>query len=140
MKIIIIPVNFHYSSPGFGLFVKPRHDSTEILVRALTPVVPLLVITAFAVPIAGTVFWLVESWGTVWTGGVPERFNPGVWDGMWWAFITMTTIGYGDVIAKTKMGRLFTLVWVLSGRMNFLVKYPQIDAGSDVFYLIIPVI
>ena len=76
---------------------------------------PLFLLSILAVGIAGVLFWIIETTGAVCGGRAPERFHPGVWDGVWWAFITMTTIGYGDVIPKTKAGKMFSVVWVLSG-------------------------
>jgi ABC-type amino acid transport substrate-binding protein len=37
----------------------------------------------------------------------------GIWDGFWWAGVTMTTIGYGDKAPRTVAGRLLALLWML---------------------------
>lgn len=38
-----------------------------------------------------------------------------IFDGMWYCFITMTTIGFGDIAAVTVIGRLITIVVALYG-------------------------
>ena len=37
----------------------------------------------------------------------------GIWDGFWWAGVTMTTIGYGDTVPGTTGGRVLALVWMI---------------------------
>lgn len=37
----------------------------------------------------------------------PDKFRS-VFDGMWWAVVTLTTVGYGDLVPITAGGRLFT--------------------------------
>lgn len=39
----------------------------------------------------------------------------GVGEGLWWAIVTATTVGYGDVVPKTKGGRFLALLWMFSG-------------------------
>ena len=38
-----------------------------------------------------------------------------VWQGWWWAFITMATVGYGDVFPVTLEGRLVAVALVITG-------------------------
>jgi voltage-gated potassium channel len=38
----------------------------------------------------------------------PDKFRS-VFDAMWWAAVTLTTVGYGDIYPITPIGRLFTV-------------------------------
>jgi voltage-gated potassium channel len=38
-----------------------------------------------------------------------------LWDGVWWAVVTVTTVGYGDLYPKTVQGRLIGIVLMFVG-------------------------
>lgn len=44
----------------------------------------------------------------------PETF-PKLLDGIWWAIVTISTVGYGDYAPKTLLGRLIGSVLILTG-------------------------
>ena len=44
----------------------------------------------------------------------PDAFAS-VFDGLWWAVATLTTVGYGDVFPITMGGRFFTFIVLISG-------------------------
>ncbi len=44
----------------------------------------------------------------------PTTF-PTFWDGAWYSFTTITTIGYGDLVPHTAWGRAISVVLILSG-------------------------
>lgn len=48
----------------------------------------------------------------------PEQFRPGwkgLFDGIWWSVVTMTTVGYGDKAPRSRGGKMVALVWMFSG-------------------------
>jgi voltage-gated potassium channel len=61
-----------------------------------------------------------------------------VWDGVWWAVVTVTTVGYGDLYPKDVEGRLIGIVLMLVG-IGFLSvltatvasRFIQTDTASD---------
>ncbi len=61
-----------------------------------------------------------------------------VWDGIWWAVVTVTTVGYGDLYPKDVEGRIIGIVVMFVG-IGFLSvltatiasRFIKTDTGSD---------
>jgi polar amino acid transport system substrate-binding protein len=75
----------------------------------------------------GTMIWLLERRRN------PHHFRPkpvqGVTDGIWWAAVTMTTVGYGDKTPMTWAGRLMSLLWMF-GSIFFITFFAAALASS----------
>jgi len=81
--------------------------------RGLRPRVAASIIATLwlvAIVIFGVVEYLVDR----------ETFDS-VWDGMWWATQTVTTVGYGDVVPEDTAGRLIAAVLMIGGLSFFAV-------------------
>ena len=44
----------------------------------------------------------------------PEHFSS-IFESLWWAIVTLTTVGYGDVVPITTGGRVFTFIILMVG-------------------------
>ena len=72
------------------------------------------------------------------SGIIVSRIDPSigtVWDGMWWAWVTMATVGYGDVVPHSGAGRLFGALLILFGVVLLSLVTANLAAffiGSDV--------
>ena len=49
----------------------------------------------------------------------PRCFLIGWCEGVWWSFISMTTVGYGDKAPKSVQARIFSIIWVIIGITTF---------------------
>jgi len=72
------------------------------------------------------------------SGIVISQLDPAIgsiWDGMWWAWVTMATVGYGDVVPHNGPGRLFGSMLILFGVVLLSLLTANLAAffiGSDV--------
>jgi voltage-gated potassium channel len=54
----------------------------------------------------------------VMSGFIVSLIDPSIetpWDGIWWAWVTVTTVGYGDIVPGSMIGRLFASFLILMG-------------------------
>lgn len=80
----------------------------------------ILLASAFIILGAGSLFAYIED----------ESF----WDGVWYALVTITTVGYGDIVPHTEYGRVFGVVLILFGVVFFSLVTANIAAfliGSE---------
>ncbi len=73
----------------------------------------LLVGLGILLVIVGHIIWLVERRRN--DDHFPRGYFAGVWEGIWWAMVTMATVGYGDRVARTRAGRVVSMLWMLAG-------------------------
>lgn len=59
----------------------------------------------------GALMWLLERRHNPHFQGSP---GAGLAAGMWWAVVTMATVGYGDKVPSTGPGRLVAMLWMLA--------------------------
>lgn len=103
------------TSSGLGVAVRDQDRAGWVAVaRALLSPAFLSVISALALLlfVVGFAAWLLERKRNVEQFG--EGRARGIFSGFWWALVTMTTVGYGDVAPRTVPGRLLAMVWMLS--------------------------
>jgi ABC-type amino acid transport substrate-binding protein len=107
-------VDFSYPAHRSGVAVAVRRDSGPFatflsygaVVAELMPIVALTFALLFAVGIA---MWIAER---PMRGPRHDSVVETLRDGVYWAVVTMTTVGYGDKTPKTTAGRAIAVVWM----------------------------
>ena len=102
-----------YFYAKIGLLVSPESPTVWSIIRpffGLAFISSVCLLTALLF-IMGNLLWLAERRRN------KEQFPPdyfhGVGNAMWFALVTLTTVGYGDMTPVTKSGRIITGVWMI---------------------------
>jgi voltage-gated potassium channel len=74
-------------------------------------------------------FVFVSIAGVLMAGLDPAIKTP--WDGIWWAWVTVTTVGYGDVVPTSVAGKLLASILMLLG----LGLFSLLTATISVFFI-----
>ena len=111
-----VDFSYPYFESGLQVLV-PGQDSVSFrgaLANLWDPsVLSLLVVFAVAVVVVGLLVWLLE-----------RRHNPdfhgdgtfrGAGEGIWWAVVTVATVGYGDRVTERAASRLIAALWIMFG-------------------------
>jgi voltage-gated potassium channel len=110
--------------PTLGLLTLIRANKDRLI--------RLVLFSGDSLPVAmAMVFGLVFVFGTT-TFLLEHGQNPQFGqfsDGLWWAFVTLTTVGYGDVVPITAGGRVVAVMTMVFG----VVVYSLVVANLTVF-------
>lgn len=88
-------------------------NKTTQLMNTVFKAWPILIFILVAATLSGIIIWLLDRLKN--PDEFPRPFINGTWEGFWWAFVTMTTVGYGDRAPKSFLARIFCIVWILVG-------------------------
>lgn len=104
-------------TPNVYYITVKQHNLIQKLIVECLNMWPLMIICILMVMISGFLCWLTETWSN--RDEFPRTFIKGWFEGIWWAFISMTTVGYGDKAPKTIAARFFSIIWIVVGITTF---------------------
>jgi polar amino acid transport system substrate-binding protein len=111
-------VDFSYPAHRSGVAIALRKETGPIFAltsyaTAVSELTPLILVTLIMLIFIGIAMWIVERR----VQSAPQGSESSVVslrDGLYWAIVTMTTVGYGDKTPKTTLGRGVAALWMLS--------------------------
>ncbi len=110
----IVDFSHHYLDSGLRILVlsKPKFSLIESVKSFYSPkVVRSLSYIGLFVIICGHVFWWVERGRK----HIDTKYLPGIFQAYWYIVVTMTTVGYGDIVPRSWIGRLMAFLVMVIG-------------------------
>ena len=111
----VLDFSLPYFDGGLQIMVPTSQDVGLVSsLRSLfaPSVLSLLGFFALALLVVGAIVAMIERRSN------PDFSDPGFGafgEGMWWAIVTVATVGYGDRVTRTIAGRIIAGVWILFG-------------------------
>lgn len=109
-----VDFSHHYLESGLHILVlnKSSFSMEQALKSFFSPSVLAVLGALFVfILICGNAVWYVEKGNQI----ISDRYFPGIFDAFWYVFVTMTTVGYGDVVPRKLFGRLIALFIMFIG-------------------------
>jgi ABC-type amino acid transport substrate-binding protein len=110
-----VDFSHEYFVSGLGILtnINVPHNLRDALLAATSPtVLRILAGLIITIIIAAHIIWLLERQRNP---AYPSSYIRGVWESIWWSAVTVTTVGYGDKIPVGRFGRIFSILWMLTG-------------------------
>jgi polar amino acid transport system substrate-binding protein len=97
---------------GIVLPLKPSTLLNRLQVFLGWAVLSSVLVLITVLLVVGSLIWLAERRSN--SEQFPAQPLPGIASGMWFALVTLTTVGYGDKAPITRIGRGLTAIWMVT--------------------------
>lgn len=87
-------------------YIRTLHYGFEAILKALRVMTPLMVILIPLLFFNAYLLYICEH------AAQPEKFKD-MWSALWFAMVTATTVGYGDMSPVTPAGQVFTIIHMI---------------------------
>ncbi|MCP3876116.1 MAG: transporter substrate-binding domain-containing protein [Desulfobacteraceae bacterium] len=110
----IVDFSHHYLDSGLRIMV--LNNKKFSLSKSVRAIYSPIVLKAFAyiglfIIRCGHIFWWVENGHKY----ISTRYFPGIFQAYWYVLVTMTTVGYGDIVPRKWVGRVMAFVVMVIG-------------------------
>jgi len=110
----MIDFSHHYFDSGLRIMVlnETTFSLTESAKSVFSPiVVKSITYIGLFIIICGHIFWWIERGHKY----ISRNYLPGIFQAFWYVLVTMTTVGYGDIVPRKWVGRLMAFLVMLIG-------------------------
>jgi len=123
-----VDFSHHTLDSGLRILVLNKKEFSLIgTVKSLfsPPVMKALAYLGLFLIVCGHVFWWVEKGKHL----ISVNYFPGIFQAFWYVMVTMTTVGYGDIVPRNWVGRVMGFVVMLIGIGLFVWAIAQLSSA-----------
>ena len=117
-----------------GWFQNEAEDLGNAVWRSRAKITVFITVVMILVTVSGTLMYEIESWQGLVANNTDDatvqkasQFES-IPDGIYWAIVTMTTVGYGDIVPTTTLGKILSAVLILIGYSLIIVPTGFVSA------------
>jgi len=118
-----------------GLLTKTMKNSREAFLMLLFSIILVMILYSSAIFYAeqteSTFNTTTKMW--IYNDGVISGFQS-ISDAMWWCITTLTTVGYGDIVPRTLLGRFIAGLTMLTGVLVLAIPISIFGANFNDIY------
>ena len=103
------------------------NEMSQAILNARAKIVVFFSVVLISVCIAGTTMYEIENFGIPLNQRADRNFG-NIPESIYWAIITMTTVGYGDIVPTTVLGKVVTSMLILLGYSLIIVPTGFVSA------------
>jgi ABC-type amino acid transport substrate-binding protein len=126
-------IDFSHPTLDSGLLITVNHNRNKmrlgqtvrnIISEGHNMLTSVMVFFIFFVVTCAHILWVVEKSAHTFS----DTYVPGIFEALWLVFISMSTVGYGDFVPQTWLGRGVIMCIILMGAVTFGFVVAQISA------------
>ena len=106
-------------------FQHEGEDLGNAIWRARGKIIVFLMVVMIIVTVAGTIMYEIEH---NWSNSEEVSDFTSIPNGIYWAIVTMTTVGFGDIVPVTTAGKIVSAVLILVGYSLIIVPTGFVSA------------
>ncbi len=106
-----------------GWFQHEAEELGDAVWRSRAKITVFITVVLILVTVAGTLMYEIETWQAADT----SQFES-IPDGIYWAIVTMTTVGYGDIVPTSAPGKILSAILILIGYSLIIVPTGFVSA------------
>jgi len=116
-----------YLNSGLRIVVNDKDEGVFDLIRSpvVKKVFSLLGMFFLFIIVMAHIIWIAERG----KDSINDKYFPGIFDACWFAVVTSSTVGYGDTTPQKWVGKIVSVILILSGVVLFGIIAGEVSAA-----------